>query len=174
MKNSQRINELEILITILEAKLNSVPELASMPSFSSSVVPPEPVPTSATLLSSHPAGPPHNTPPAPPQPRTILNTINPSNANTPNENLVTNNHSGSELSVSLTVIPANDVTTPADSTISTTNENLIAVKDHPMYAPFIKLLRIGVPVALVKSKVASVGGLDPELVDTPDAKIPRQ
>ncbi len=46
----------------------------------------------------------------------------------------------------------------------------ISVREHSMYAPFIKLVKIGVPINLVKSKVVAAG-LDPDLVDTPDKLI---
>lgn len=49
--------------------------------------------------------------------------------------------------------------------------NTVKVKDHPAYAPFIKMLRIGVPPPVVSGKAAAAG-LDVSLLDNPDADIP--
>jgi len=45
------------------------------------------------------------------------------------------------------------------------------VKDHPAYAPFFKMLKVGVPLPVVSGKM-SAAGLDPSLLDTPDAPAP--
>ncbi|RLN94290.1 hypothetical protein BBJ28_00007680, partial [Nothophytophthora sp. Chile5] len=45
------------------------------------------------------------------------------------------------------------------------------VKDDPSYAKFFKLLSMGAPVAAVKAKMLQ-GGLNSDLLDTPDAEMP--
>ena len=45
------------------------------------------------------------------------------------------------------------------------------VKDHPDYAPFFKMLKVGVPQPVVSGKM-SAAGLDPELLNTPEAPAP--
>jgi len=45
------------------------------------------------------------------------------------------------------------------------------VKDHPDYAPFFKMLKVGVPMPVVGNKM-SAAGLDPELLNTPEAPAP--
>lgn len=45
------------------------------------------------------------------------------------------------------------------------------VKDHPDYAKFFKLLSMGAPAESVKAKIR-MAGLNPDLLDTPDADMP--
>lgn len=47
----------------------------------------------------------------------------------------------------------------------------VPVGEHPDYAEFFKLLRLGVPPPVVKAKLQSAG-LDPSYVDTPDRYVP--
>ena len=45
-----------------------------------------------------------------------------------------------------------------------------AAKDHPGYEPFFKMLRVGVPMAVVQMK-CSAAGLDGSLIENPDAIV---
>ena len=119
---SGKITELEILATILEAKLNSIPELSDSPNDF----------------------------------KALEKQI---------DSLIKDGIEGETETVSHAIIAYQvaDVAVEDDPT-------QVAVRDHPGYSPFIKLLKIGVPAALVKSKVA-LAGLNPDLVDNPDAKI---
>jgi len=45
-----------------------------------------------------------------------------------------------------------------------------AAKDHPDYEPFFKMLRVGVPMAVVQMK-CSAAGLDGSLIENPDAIV---
>eukprot|EP01006_Ploeotia_vitrea_P019370 TRINITY_DN51555_c0_g1_i2.p1 TRINITY_DN51555_c0_g1~~TRINITY_DN51555_c0_g1_i2.p1 ORF type:complete len:221 (-),score=62.98 TRINITY_DN51555_c0_g1_i2:454-1071(-) len=49
----------------------------------------------------------------------------------------------------------------------------VLCKDDPKLEPFFKMLRFGVPVPAIKIKVQQAG-LDPDLIDTPDAPSPYQ
>lgn len=59
--------------------------------------------------------------------------------------------------------------TPPAAT-STSNEGLIKASEHPDYAPFFKLTKLGVPIPVVSGKV-SAAGLDPSVLENPDAMI---
>lgn len=48
---------------------------------------------------------------------------------------------------------------------------VLKVKDHPDYAKFFKLLSMGAPAESVKGKIR-MAGLNPDLLDTPDADMP--
>ncbi|KAL3668133.1 hypothetical protein V7S43_006996 [Phytophthora oleae] len=50
------------------------------------------------------------------------------------------------------------------------SEREVKVKDDPQYSKFFKLLSMGAPAASVKAKMQMVG-LQPELLDTPDAPL---
>lgn len=49
---------------------------------------------------------------------------------------------------------------------------LMSISDHPLYAPYFKLLKIGVPLAVVRAKIAVEPGLHPELLDDPTLRVP--
>ncbi|CAK4101660.1 unnamed protein product [Aphanomyces euteiches] len=48
---------------------------------------------------------------------------------------------------------------------------MIAAKEHPAYAKFFKLMKMGMPLEQIKLK-ASSEGLNPDVLDTPDAMLP--
>jgi WASH complex subunit CCDC53 len=125
---SSRVTELEILLAVLEAKLNSIPGLE----FSSGDLPP-----TAPAASSAPAAPPSATAPTAPAPASA---------------------------------PAAAAPAPAAAPVETKPAGILA-KDHPGYAPFFKMLRVGVPLPVVAGKVTAAG-LDASLLDNPDAIIP--
>ncbi|GLD93157.1 hypothetical protein PINS_up001749 [Pythium insidiosum] len=51
------------------------------------------------------------------------------------------------------------------------NATVVLVKDDPEYAKFFKLVAMGAPAGVVKGKM-QMAGLNPELLDTPDAPLP--
>ncbi|XP_026065540.1 WASH complex subunit 3 [Carassius auratus] len=50
-------------------------------------------------------------------------------------------------------------------------ENVITVAKDPRYARYLKMVQVGVPVMAIKNKMV-MEGLDPGLLDTPDAPVP--
>ena len=142
---SSKITEIEILTTLLETKLNSIPDLADTDddvkkektSNNSNTN------NSSSTENSNPP-PPINPPPPPSEGKDHV--------------LQIENSSSSSSSVEVTDLVIHD-------------SSYVFVKDHPDYAPFVKLLKVGVPLPLVKAKVLSAG-LDPDLIDNPDAQIP--
>ncbi|KAJ8379040.1 hypothetical protein AAFF_G00231310 [Aldrovandia affinis] len=50
-------------------------------------------------------------------------------------------------------------------------ENVLTVAKDPRYARYLKMVQVGVPVMAIKNKMIQEG-LDPNLLDTPDAPVP--
>lgn len=50
-------------------------------------------------------------------------------------------------------------------------ENVMTVSKDPRYARYLKMVQVGVPVMAIKNKMV-MEGLDPNLLDTPDAPVP--
>ncbi|KAG7454506.1 hypothetical protein MATL_G00260400 [Megalops atlanticus] len=50
-------------------------------------------------------------------------------------------------------------------------ENVMTVAKDPRYARYLKMVQVGVPVVAIKNKMIQEG-LDPGLLDTPDAPVP--
>ncbi|KAM6961888.1 WASH complex subunit 3 [Tautogolabrus adspersus] len=50
-------------------------------------------------------------------------------------------------------------------------ENLMTVAKDPRYARYLKMVQVGVPVMAIRNKMV-LEGLDPNLLDTPDAPVP--
>ncbi|XP_016311020.1 WASH complex subunit CCDC53-like [Sinocyclocheilus anshuiensis] len=50
-------------------------------------------------------------------------------------------------------------------------ENVITVAKDPRYARYLKMVQVGVPVMAIKNKMV-MEGLNPALLDTPDAPVP--
>lgn len=55
---------------------------------------------------------------------------------------------------------------PAEDT-----SGMIPISQHPDYATFFKMLRVGVPDPVVRGKMGMLG-LDPSILDTPDKLVP--
>ncbi|XP_026218794.1 WASH complex subunit 3 [Anabas testudineus] len=53
----------------------------------------------------------------------------------------------------------------------TVAENVMTVAKDPRYARYLKMVQVGVPVMAIRNKMA-MEGLDPNLLDTPDAPVP--
>lgn len=49
--------------------------------------------------------------------------------------------------------------------------NVVTVSKDPRYARYLKMVQVGVPVMAIKNKMV-LEGLDPNLLDTPDAPLP--
>uniref|UniRef100_UPI0037E94A39 WASH complex subunit 3 n=1 Tax=Semicossyphus pulcher TaxID=241346 RepID=UPI0037E94A39 len=50
-------------------------------------------------------------------------------------------------------------------------ENVMTVSKDPRYARYLKMVQVGVPVMAIRNKMV-LEGLDPNLLDTPDAPMP--
>lgn len=50
-------------------------------------------------------------------------------------------------------------------------ENVMTVAKDPRYARYLKMVQVGVPVMAIRNKMV-MEGLDPNLLDTPDATMP--
>ncbi|RVE56648.1 hypothetical protein OJAV_G00223450 [Oryzias javanicus] len=50
-------------------------------------------------------------------------------------------------------------------------ENVLTVAKDPRYARYLKMVQVGVPVMAIRNKMI-MEGLDPSLLDTPDAPVP--
>lgn len=50
-------------------------------------------------------------------------------------------------------------------------DNVTTVAKDPRYARYLKMVHVGVPVMAIKNKMV-LEGLDPNLLDTPDAPVP--
>lgn len=142
---SSKVTELEILLAVLEAKLNSIPGLefnsSDLPS-AAAAAPPVAAPSSSQnnqppSTSSSDAPAPTNAPPAPAAPSA----------------------------------PAAESTTSTSIVVAGPPEGMVAAKDHPDYAGFFKMLRVGVPTPVVANKMSGAG-LDASVLDTPEKYIP--
>ncbi|XP_031205306.1 WASH complex subunit 3 isoform X1 [Mastomys coucha] len=51
------------------------------------------------------------------------------------------------------------------------SENVLTVAKDPRYARYLKMVQVGVPVMAIRDKMISEG-LDPELLEKPDAPVP--
>ncbi len=124
------------MLAILETKLNSVPGLE----YSSSDLPT----TEAQTASS-------SAPPAAPSTSTQPTTSATSASNAPMP-------PASSAAVVASTSTELEVHVPTSTAVS--------AGDHPDYAMFFKLLRLGVPAPVVKAKVAAAG-LNPDAIDNP-------
>ncbi|KAH9525088.1 WASH complex subunit 3 [Bulinus truncatus] len=127
-----RLQQLEISLTILEAKLSSIPGLESVtaPQSSSSTPAAQLPPENTTVSTSAPAPSSVTANPQPP----VQNDAPPP--------------------------PPPEETKPTNT-----------VSQDPRYIKFFKMLQFGVPPPAVKGKMA-MEGLNPDLLDTPDAPVP--
>lgn len=136
-KVSSRLNDLDIILSILEAKLNSIPGLEYK----------------STDLPSTPAAAPSAAPVAP---TTTATPVAPP--------------SSSSLPPPPSSAPAS-IPVPTETAMVAKAPDSVPAAEHPDYAEFFKLLRIGVPPPVVKAKLGAAG-LDPSYVDTPDRLVP--
>jgi WASH complex subunit CCDC53 len=138
---SSKVTDLEILLGVLEAKLNSIPGLE----YDGSELPSAPAAApAAPPADAQPAAPPPPSGPAPPPP-----------AGSP-----------PPPSTSTDLVVAEPQ--PEESSVP---EGMVPAKDHPDYAPFFKLTKVGVPPPVIMGKMTAAG-LNGDLLDTPDELIP--
>ncbi|XP_030639491.1 WASH complex subunit 3 [Chanos chanos] len=122
---SLRIQQIETTLSILEAKLSSIPGLENV---------------SVEGVSERPTA----------------------DANGP---VVGSNHA-----VTPSTCPAAEETVP-EAKAETASENVMTVAKDPRYARYLKMVQVGVPVMAIKNKMV-LEGLDPNLLDSPDAPVP--
>ncbi|XP_029455561.1 WASH complex subunit 3 isoform X2 [Rhinatrema bivittatum] len=65
----------------------------------------------------------------------------------------------------------NILTEAAQQKTEIPSENAITVGKDPRYARYLKMVLVGVPVMAIRNKMVSEG-LDPDLLQTPDAPVP--
>lgn len=58
---------------------------------------------------------------------------------------------------------------PQESEVS--SESILTVAKDPRYARYLKMVQVGVPVMAIRNKMVSEG-LDPDLLEKPDAPVP--
>ncbi|XP_028811051.1 WASH complex subunit 3 [Denticeps clupeoides] len=124
---SLRIQQIETTLSILEAKLSSIPGLED--------VKVENVSLTAAEEAKGPVMPPSGTPAAP-----------------------SHVESGTQEAAQ-------------DQKAESIAENLMTVAKDPRYARYLKMVQVGVPVMAIKNKMV-LEGLDPSLLDTPNAPVP--
>ncbi|XP_019738644.1 WASH complex subunit 3 [Hippocampus comes] len=57
------------------------------------------------------------------------------------------------------------------TTLKSEDVNIMTVAKDPRYARYLKMVQVGVPVMAIRNKM-SMEGLDPDLLDKPDASVP--
>jgi WASH complex subunit CCDC53 len=138
---SSKITQLEILLSIVEAKLNSIPDLESSPNVLDEVVT---VPTAtAHPVQSIPSPPPRG--PPPPGPPPIL----------PTDITTSIEHPSVSVAKQEEYLPADN---PSEFP-----PGKAPASSHPSYAPFMKMLKVGVPPPVVANKLIAAG-LDDSVV----------
>ncbi|XP_008299210.1 WASH complex subunit 3 [Stegastes partitus] len=60
---------------------------------------------------------------------------------------------------------------PTQTAEAAVNENVMTVAKDPRYARYLKMVQVGVPLMAIRNKMV-MDGLDPSLLDTPDAPVP--
>ncbi|KAG7456222.1 hypothetical protein MATL_G00249410 [Megalops atlanticus] len=60
---------------------------------------------------------------------------------------------------------------PEQQQTEAVTENVLTVAKDPRYARYLKMVQVGVPVMAIKNKMI-LEGLDPSLLDTPNAAVP--
>ncbi|KAH3738664.1 WASH complex subunit 3-like [Dreissena polymorpha] len=132
---SHRIQQLDITMSLLEAKINSIPGLENVTAPLSS--------SSSSSSSTAPAAPTEGAGPVAPP------------------------------TVAAPAVPAAPAPGSQEAPPPPPAEPVAAnpVSKDPRYQKFFKMLQFGVPVPAIKTKM-SVEGLNPDLLDTPDAPAP--
>ncbi|XP_055340091.1 WASH complex subunit 3-like [Paramacrobiotus metropolitanus] len=144
---SANISRLETELTILEAKLASVPGLSSIKASEPNTPGGMPVPASAA----------HEVPASVPA-EAMKPTPSPVPADT------------SSPATSATPVP-DGVSSQPVAAAEETSQNVLTVQKDPIYAKYFRMVQVGVPAQAVKLKMAAEG-LNPALLDTPNAPSP--
>lgn len=79
-----------------------------------------------------------------------------------------------QIPSSLQVVPPEtpqNVPEPIQDSKGEVSENVVTVAKDPRYARYLKMVQVGVPVMAIKNKMV-LEGLNPNLLDTPDAPVP--
>jgi hypothetical protein len=139
---STKITQLEILLSIVEAKLNSIPDTGDASST------PAQDEHKTNDISSSLSKPNTSIPPPPPLPS--------------NPTRDTGNEEAQMESDASNVV--------ASAPSSALPEGKVEASNHPSYIPFLKMLKVGVPGPVVANKLQSVG-LDPSVVDNPSKLV---
>jgi hypothetical protein len=145
---SARINDLETLASVLEAKLESIPESSLKSSAAPKPATAPPPPSGEAPPQGSPAPPP---PPPPSQGAT--------------------NGEAPAAAAPGTPLPDGEAAAQGAEEANVEEELPgVAAKDHPDYAQFFKLQRLRVPMPVLEQKMTAAG-LDPKILSTPDARI---
>lgn len=68
--------------------------------------------------------------------------------------------------------PSHQAPEPAsEQKVESVGSNVMTVAKDPRYARYLKMVQVGVPVMAIKNKMV-LDGLDPNLLDTPNAPVP--
>ncbi|XP_010902148.1 WASH complex subunit 3 [Esox lucius] len=131
---SLRIQQIETTLSILEAKLSSIPGLEDV---------------RVEGVSPRPATEANGPVAVPSQPKTHM-----------------------AVAVSPPEAPSKTPEPPQGrNAAEASGEGLMTVAKDPQYARYLKMVQVGVPVMAIKNKMV-LEGLDPNLLDTPDAPVP--
>lgn len=132
---SLRIQQIETTLSILEAKLSSIPGLEDVRVEGVGVTP-------APAVANGPVAPPTHTPQSTPSATEPV----------PQQ-------------------PAPDAPSGVREEPVEAGNSVLTVAKDPRYARYLKMVQVGVPVMAIKNKMV-MEGLDPNLLDTPDAALP--
>ncbi|KAJ3612465.1 hypothetical protein NHX12_020740 [Muraenolepis orangiensis] len=133
---SLRIQQIETTLSILEAKLSSIPGLDDVTIDSISQ------PTAAAAAETN--------------------------------GLAANQNHQPDGPATVTSLPPVQVGLPIatpEPKVNPVADNVVTVARDPRYARYLKMVQVGVPAMAIKNKMV-LEGLDPNLLDTPDAPVP--
>jgi Subunit CCDC53 of WASH complex len=137
---STKVTELEILLAVLEAKLNSIPGLE----FQASALPEPSVPSASATVSAPLSV---EAPLQPPSSIAAGATISaaPAMPDAAGPGSVPND--------------AIDISAAESKAADSDSSDGVRAADHPDYAPFLKMMRVGVPAVVVVGKLTAAGKL---------------
>ena len=145
---SNKITQLDILLRVVEAKLNSIPDtnITNTDNTSATVVSLPPVISETIPQTIQPQSSQIPQPSVPPPPARIEHTS----------------------SVVGTIVEEVDESSINDSPAAVSGK--VEASSHPKYAPFMKMLKVGVPPPVVANKLADAG-LDESVVYDPSKLV---
>lgn len=90
----------------------------------------------------------------------------------PNENGVVNGPVlGVDTEQSSSMVQQNDTRDLGPQKNESPSENMVTIAKDPRYARYLKMVQVGVPVMAIRNKMI-LDGLDPDLLETPNAPVP--